>query len=210
MPKAQPQTILKRSPDALLASPAHQRMGLNPRSTRRVTEPQKKNPFSVWGDRPGRIVQPAADYGTIERNDSPEPLATNKADLGIQVETQCEGSVEIVHISRKKAIRLATKYLKQDASGFSSQTLKKVLEELPLLDEDGSPGPMDIEKQNSPTQLKLARRVLLGGGPQSPYNGSAYEKEIDPKAANAEPGAGASVPALGKRHQETGNLLTKH
>ncbi|QRV96656.1 hypothetical protein RhiJN_24674 [Ceratobasidium sp. AG-Ba] len=145
---------------------------------------QKKNPFGVRGDRPGRIVQPAADYGTIDRDDSPEPLATNEADLGVQPQ---------------KAIRLATKYLQQDASGFSSQTLKKVLEELPSLDEDGSPGPMDIEKRNSPTQLKSAGRILLGGGLQSPYSGSAYEKEIDPEAANTEPGAGASAPTLGKR-----------
>ncbi|QRV95079.1 hypothetical protein RhiJN_23097 [Ceratobasidium sp. AG-Ba] len=159
---------------------------------------KKKHPFGVRGDRPGRIVQPASNYGATSLDNSPEPLTPTKTNPDLQIETQHDGSVKIVHISRKKAIRLATKFLNQDASAFSSQTLKKVLGELPSLDEDDSPGPLEIERGNAPPQLGPAEQTILGSRPQSPNNGSAYEAEFDPEAADNEIGGGASTPALGK------------
>ncbi|QRW01318.1 hypothetical protein RhiLY_00315 [Ceratobasidium sp. AG-Ba] len=121
-----------------------------------------------------------------------QPVAINKANFGVQVETQHDKSVEIIYISCKKAVQLATKHLNQDASSFSLQTLKNALEELLLLDEDGGLGPMD-------TQLKSAGQILLGGGLQLPYSESAIKNKLNPKAANTELGTGTSTPALGKQ-----------
>ncbi|KAG8714101.1 hypothetical protein FRC09_018001 [Ceratobasidium sp. 395] len=134
----------------------------------------KKDPFGTRGDRPGQIVQPIADAGTASHDSSPEPLAAAESDHSdIEVETQRQGFFHIRHISREQAIRLATKHTGKDASAYSTQTLKKLLEDILPLEEAADSCPMVAEEQAPPTQYELARRLVLGSGHQPSAAGAA-------------------------------------
>ncbi|KAG8784202.1 hypothetical protein FRC12_018892 [Ceratobasidium sp. 428] len=146
------------------------------KSSDKPTKTKEKHPFGVRGDRPGRIVQPIVDAGPASNDGSPEPLATAESDHSdLEVETQRDGFFHIVHISRNKAINLATKYTGKDASSYSTQTLKKLLEEILPLREAVSPSPVGSEGQDPPTQPGSAHQPVLGGGQQPPTAGAAND-----------------------------------
>ncbi|KAG8715652.1 hypothetical protein FRC09_016437 [Ceratobasidium sp. 395] len=146
------------------------------KSSNKSTKTKEKHPFGVRGDRPGRIVQPIVDAGPASNDGSPEPLATAESDHSdLEVETQRDGFFHIVHISRDKAIDLATKYTGKDASSYSTQTLKKLLEEILPLREAVSPSPVGSEGQDPPTQPGSAHQPVLGGGQQPPTAGAAND-----------------------------------
>ncbi|KAG8702620.1 hypothetical protein FRC09_004645 [Ceratobasidium sp. 395] len=144
------------------------------KSSTKSTKDKEKHPFGVRGDRPGRIVQPIVDAGPASHDSSPEPPAADESDHSdLEVETQRDGFFHIVHVSRGKAIDLATKHTGKDASRYSTQTLKKLLEEILPLREADSPSPVGSEGQGPPTQHGSAHQSVLGGGQQPPTAGAA-------------------------------------
>ncbi|KAG8749032.1 hypothetical protein FRC12_013610 [Ceratobasidium sp. 428] len=162
-----------------------------PKSTSKPTSKstkstKPKNPFGTRGDRPGRIVQPVVDAGAASDDDSPEPLAADESDHSdLEVETQRGGFFHVVHVSRSKAIDLATKHTGRDASSYSTPTLKKLLEEILPLREADSSSPVGFEGQDPPTQQGSAHQSVLGGGQQPPTAGAA--DDASSQGAGSEP-----------------------
>ncbi|KAG8708548.1 hypothetical protein FRC09_001199 [Ceratobasidium sp. 395] len=155
------------------------------KSSRKSSDKSKeKEPFGHRGARPGRIIQPVINAGTTGHNSPPEPLAADESDHGdLQVETQRDGNVRVVHVKRDKAIRLATIHTNKDASNYSTQTLHKILQQ--IVDEETCEGPVGSQGEDAPTQYEQARQMVLGGGHQPSANGVA--DDAGPEGAGAEP-----------------------
>ncbi|KAG8790064.1 hypothetical protein FRC12_012859 [Ceratobasidium sp. 428] len=187
-------------PKSTKRTPKSARKSTSKSASKPTSKPAKskepKHPFGTRGDRPGRIVQPVVNVGAASHSSSPEPLAAAESDHGdLEVETQRDGFFHIVHITREKAIRLATKHTGRDASSYSTQTLQKVLEDILPLDEASA---VEIEEQAPPTQYESARRLVLGSGQQSPAAGAADDtgsQGASPKLKVA-PGSDAEEPAV--------------
>ncbi|KAG9118836.1 hypothetical protein FRC07_006454 [Ceratobasidium sp. 392] len=137
-------------------------------------EPKSKTENSgKRGDRPGRIVQPAANVRTMSHESSPEPLAAPGSQRGDSVlAIQSPASIDVEVITREEGIRRASKYLGADASHLSNKSLKKVIEAALDSDEEDEARPMEPEGGSAPAVLQPARRMVLESGHELPATGT--------------------------------------
>ncbi|KAG9120339.1 hypothetical protein FRC07_004204 [Ceratobasidium sp. 392] len=136
----------------------------------------KKSKSSKRGDWPGRIVQPAANTGTMSYRGSPEPFTAPQSQQSNSV-LASQGSVgsKVEVIRREEGIRRVSKHLGANLSHASNKTLKKVLEEMPYINKEVDAGPMEPERGSAPAVLQSTGRVVLESRHELPTTTTAND-----------------------------------